>query len=119
MSFCTSQEPLESQLLSFQLAFGTCTPSLATPRGQQTLGEAGLRAGYVPVGIFQNLGIIFMQRVGFCISFSNDDISKIVTNFQTQSLKREIELLDEKLRILDQESQNKISNLTLSPAFLS
>ena len=43
---------------------------------------------------------------------TNDDISKIVTNFQTQSLKREIELLDEKLRILDQESQNKISNLT-------
>ena len=43
---------------------------------------------------------------------SNDDISKIVTNFQTQSLKREIELLDEKLRLLDQESQNKITNLT-------
>ncbi len=43
---------------------------------------------------------------------TNDDISKIVTNFQTQSLKREIELLDEKLRLLDQESQNKINNLT-------
>lgn len=44
-------------------------PSLATPRGQQTLGEAGLRAGYVPVGIFQDLGIIFMQRDEFWISF--------------------------------------------------
>ena len=43
---------------------------------------------------------------------TSDDISKIVTNFQTQSLKREIELLDEKLRLLDQESQNKISNLS-------
>ena len=43
---------------------------------------------------------------------TNDDISKIVNNFQTQSLKREIEILDEKLRILDQESQKKISNLT-------
>ena len=44
---------------------------------------------------------------------SNDDhLSKIVTNFQTQNLKREIELLDEKLRMLNEESQNKISNLT-------
>ena len=44
---------------------------------------------------------------------SNDeDLSKIVTKFQTQNLKREIELLDEKLRMLDQESQNKINNLT-------
>ena len=43
---------------------------------------------------------------------NSDDLSKIVTNFQTQSLKREIELLDEKLRILDKESQNKINNLT-------
>ena len=43
---------------------------------------------------------------------TSDDLSKIVTNFQTQSLKREIEVLDEKLRLLDQESQNKISNLT-------
>ena len=44
---------------------------------------------------------------------SNDEhLSKIVTNFQTQNLKREIELLDEKLRMLDEESQNKINNLT-------
>lgn len=44
---------------------------------------------------------------------SNDDhLSKIVTNFQTQNFKREIELLDEKLRMLNEESQNKISNLT-------
>jgi len=44
---------------------------------------------------------------------SNDeDLSKIVTKFQTQNLKREIELLDEKLRMLDEESQNKINNLT-------
>ena len=43
---------------------------------------------------------------------NNDDITKIVANFQTQSLKREIELLDEKLRMLDQESKNKITNLT-------
>ena len=44
---------------------------------------------------------------------SNDDhLSKIVINFQTQNLKREIELLDEKLRMLNEESQNKISNLT-------
>ena len=43
---------------------------------------------------------------------NEDDISKIVTNFQTQSLKREIELLDEKLHILDKESQTKISNLS-------
>ena len=43
---------------------------------------------------------------------NSEDINKIVTNFQTQSLKREIELLDEKLRILDKESQNKINNLT-------
>lgn len=47
MSLGASQELLESQLLSFQLAFGTCKPSQATPRGQQTLGEAGLGAGYV------------------------------------------------------------------------
>ena len=69
MSLCTSQEPLESSLLSFPLSFGTCMLSLDTPRGQQTLGEAGLRAGYVPVGIFQDLGIIFMRRDEFCISF--------------------------------------------------
>ncbi len=44
---------------------------------------------------------------------SNDDhLSKIVTNFQTQNFKREIDLLDEKLRMLNEESQNKISNLT-------
>ena len=43
---------------------------------------------------------------------NSEDINKIVSNFQTQSLKREIELLDEKLRILDKESQNKINNLT-------
>ena len=44
---------------------------------------------------------------------SNDEhLSKIATNFQTQNLKREIELLDEKLRMLNEESQNKISNLT-------
>ena len=46
------------------------------------------------------------------LSNNDDDINKIVTNFQTQNLKREIELLDEKLRILDKESQNKINNLT-------
>lgn len=44
---------------------------------------------------------------------SNDvDLSKIVANFQSQNLKRELELLDEKLRMLDEESQNKINNLT-------
>ena len=43
---------------------------------------------------------------------NEDDISKIVSNFQTQSLKREIELLDEKLHLLDSESQAKISNLS-------
>ena len=43
---------------------------------------------------------------------NSDDLSKIVTNFQTQNLKREIELLDEKLHILDKESQSKINNLT-------
>ena len=43
---------------------------------------------------------------------NEDDISKIVSNFQTQSLKREIELLDEKLHILDKESQTKIGNLS-------
>ena len=43
---------------------------------------------------------------------NDDDLNKIVTNFQTQNLKRELELLDEKLRILDEESQNKINNLT-------
>ena len=46
------------------------------------------------------------------ISSNEDDISKIVSNFQTQSLKREIELLDEKLHILDSESQAKINNLS-------
>ena len=35
------------------------------------------------------------------ISSNENDINKIVSNFQTQSLKREIELLDEKLHILD------------------
>ena len=43
---------------------------------------------------------------------SEDDISKLVSNFQAQSLKREIELLDEKLHILDKESQTKIGNLS-------
>ena len=43
---------------------------------------------------------------------NEDDISKIVSNFQTQSLKREIELLDEKLHILDKEYQAKINNLS-------
>ena len=46
------------------------------------------------------------------ISSNEDGISKIVSNFQTQSLKREIELLDEKLHILDSESQAKINNLS-------
>ena len=46
------------------------------------------------------------------ISSNEDDISKIVSNFQAQSLKREIELLDEKLHILDTESQAKINNLS-------
>ena len=46
------------------------------------------------------------------ISSNEEDISKIVSNFQTQSLKREIELLDEKLHILDSESQAKINNLS-------
>ena len=43
---------------------------------------------------------------------NEDDISKIVSDFQTQSLKREIELLDEKLHLLEKESQAKISNLS-------
>ena len=46
------------------------------------------------------------------IMSTEDDISKLVSNFQAQSLKREIELLDEKLHILDKESQTKISNLS-------
>ena len=46
------------------------------------------------------------------IMSNEDDISKIVSNFQTQSLKREIELLDEKLHILDKEYQAKINNLS-------
>ena len=46
------------------------------------------------------------------ISSNEDDISKIVSNFQTQSLKCEIELLDEKLHILVSESQAKINNLS-------
>ena len=46
------------------------------------------------------------------ISSNEDDINKIVSNFQTQSLKREIELLDEKLHILDSETQSKINNLS-------
>ena len=43
---------------------------------------------------------------------NEDDISKIVSNFQTASLKREIELLDEKLQIINSESQAKINNLS-------
>ena len=46
------------------------------------------------------------------ISSNEDDINKIVSNFQTQSLKREIELLDEKLHLLDSETQAKINNLS-------
>ena len=42
------------------------------------------------------------------ISSNEDDINKLVSNFQTQSLKREIELLDEKLHLLDSETQAKI-----------
>ena len=45
------------------------------------------------------------------ISNNDDDINKIVANFQAQNLKREIELLDEKLQMLDKESKNKINNL--------
>ena len=44
------------------------------------------------------------------ISNNDDDINKIVANFQAQNLKREIELLDEKLQILDKESKNKINS---------
>ena len=46
------------------------------------------------------------------ISSNEDDINKLVSNFQTQSLKREIELLDEKLHLLDSETQAKINNLS-------
>ena len=43
---------------------------------------------------------------------NEDDISKLISTFQSQSLKREIELLDEKLHILEKESQTKIGNLS-------
>ena len=45
------------------------------------------------------------------ISNNDDDINKIVANFQAQNLKREIELLGEKLQMLDKESKSKINNL--------
>ena len=43
---------------------------------------------------------------------NEDDISKLISTFHSQSLKREIELLDEKLHILEKESQTKIGNLS-------